>query len=220
MTARTALVGTLAICAMVALGCAPRLQVKSSTGKAAKICDEKLSAYSYKLQREVARNPNNEEAWELLVATYWTLGELPAVYESLDAMSSQFPERHTELTRAEDQYRELEEKYSLSFEKCTDRDVYVERYERAVNWVEATAEATVDETHVFLEISTVPTGAHIIVSDRYLGNSPIRTTVEPGQDVTIQAMLQGHDDIVKVINGRDLKGGVVENVVLKFVKQE
>ena len=214
-------VGLLAsVLILTSAGCTPRLKVKSSTGKAAKICEVELRSYTYKLQREVARNPDNESAWELLVSTYWTLGEFPALYEGLESMMSQFPERYTQLSRAKDQYKELEEKYSIDFEGCVDRDVFFERYEAAINWEPDDPLPPPGRDLVFLEVSTVPSGAHIIVSDRYLGNSPVRTTVDPGQDITIQAMMQGYKDIVKVVNGRDLVAGKVKNVVLKFVNEE
>jgi len=212
------LVGLLASVLIVGQGCRPKVKIQASD-KVPKICESELRPYTYKLQRQVALNPDNEPAWTALSSVYWALGELSEVDATIEAMMSQFPHLHTRLSREKEQLEELNKDYNLEFEGCMDRAVFFEMYENAVNWAQDESAPPPGDL-VFLEVSTVPTGAHIIVSDQYLGNSPVRTTVEPGQDITIQAMMQGYEDLVKVVSGEDLVAGRVKSVVLRLVEKE
>lgn len=61
------------------------------------------------------------------------------------------------------------------------------------------------EGKIALQINTVPSGADVIVDDRYLGQSPLITYVSRRQNHVIQISKPGHRDLIKMIDAQQLR---------------
>jgi hypothetical protein len=68
-----------------------------------------------------------------------------------------------------------------------------------------------------LQINTSPSGADIILDDRYLGQSPLKVTVTANQSHVLQISRAGHQEVVKVIDAKELQG---QNLLQYLIKLE
>ncbi|MDZ7292892.1 MAG: PEGA domain-containing protein [candidate division KSB1 bacterium] len=67
-----------------------------------------------------------------------------------------------------------------------------------------------------LQINTTPSGADITVDDRYLGQSPLKVTVTANQNHVVQVAKPGHQEVVKVIDAKELRGQKTLQLLLKL----
>jgi len=67
-----------------------------------------------------------------------------------------------------------------------------------------------------LQINTTPSGADITVDDRYLGQSPLKVTVTAGQNHVVQISRAGHQEVMKVIDARELRGQSMLQLLVKL----
>jgi hypothetical protein len=68
-----------------------------------------------------------------------------------------------------------------------------------------------------LQINTSPSGADVIIDDRYLGQSPLKVTVTADQNHVVQISRAGHQEVVKVIDAKELRG---QNLLQYLIKLE
>jgi hypothetical protein len=73
-----------------------------------------------------------------------------------------------------------------------------------------------DQT-LMLQINTTPSGADIIIDDRYVGQSPLKVAVTANQNHVVQISRPGHQEIMKVIDAKELRG---QNMLQLLVKLE
>ena len=50
---------------------------------------------------------------------------------------------------------------------------------------------------VVLQINTAPTGADVIVDDKYIGQTPLRVQIDRDNDHILQLSLKGYEDVIK-----------------------
>ena len=62
--------------------------------------------------------------------------------------------------------------------------------------------------------------AEVIVDDKYLGQSPLVTYVDRGEDHVIQLSKEGYAGIIKLIDHRELEGQKVYFLVERFEAQK
>jgi hypothetical protein len=67
-----------------------------------------------------------------------------------------------------------------------------------------------------LQINTSPAGADVIVDDRYLGQSPVKITIDKNQNHVIQISHQGFREVVKILNAADLQNESLIQMVIKL----
>lgn len=67
-----------------------------------------------------------------------------------------------------------------------------------------------------LQINTTPSGADVTVDDRYLGQSPLKVTVTADQNHVVQISRTGYDDVVKLIDAKDLRGQTMLQLLMKL----
>ena len=73
---------------------------------------------------------------------------------------------------------------------------------------------------IALQINTSPSNAEIIVNDKYLGNSPLVTYVERGQNHVVQISKAGYATRIKVIDQRELEGQKPYLLIEKLEEQK
>jgi hypothetical protein len=73
---------------------------------------------------------------------------------------------------------------------------------------------------IAIQINTTPSHAEVIVDDKYLGQSPLVTYVDRGQNHVIQLSKEGYAGIIKLIDHRELEGQKVYFLIEKFEAQE
>jgi hypothetical protein len=69
---------------------------------------------------------------------------------------------------------------------------------------------------VTLQINTTPSGADVTVDDRYLGQSPLKVAVTANQNHVVQLSRAGHQEVVKVIDARELRSEQVLQLLVKL----
>lgn len=77
-----------------------------------------------------------------------------------------------------------------------------------------------DETRsgmLTLQINTTPSGADVIIDDRYVGQSPLKVAVTANQNHVVQIARAGHQEIMKVLDAKELRG---QSMVQLLVKME
>lgn len=77
-----------------------------------------------------------------------------------------------------------------------------------------------DETRISmltLQINTTPSGADVIIDDRYVGQSPLKVAVTANQNHVVQISRPGHVEIMKVLDAKELRG---QSQVQLLVKME
>lgn len=72
------------------------------------------------------------------------------------------------------------------------------------------------ENFVLLQINTSPTGANVIVDDRFCGQTPIRVSVIANQNHVIQLARPGYQEIVRIVDVNDLQGQSLVQLVFKL----
>lgn len=68
-----------------------------------------------------------------------------------------------------------------------------------------------------LQINTTPSGADVIIDDRYVGQSPLKVAVTANQNHVVQISRPGHVEIMKVLDAKELRG---QSQVQLLVKME
>jgi len=68
-----------------------------------------------------------------------------------------------------------------------------------------------------LQINTTPSGADVIIDDRYVGQSPLKVAVTSNQNHVVQISRAGHVEVLKVIDAKELRG---QSMVQLLVKME
>ena len=68
-----------------------------------------------------------------------------------------------------------------------------------------------------LQINTTPSGADVIIDDRYVGQSPLKVAVTANQNHVVQIARAGHQEIMKVLDAKELRG---QSMVQLLVKME
>lgn len=68
-----------------------------------------------------------------------------------------------------------------------------------------------------LQINTTPSGADVIIDDRYVGQSPLKVAVTANQNHVVQISRAGHVEVMKVIDAKELRG---QSQVQLLVKME
>jgi len=68
-----------------------------------------------------------------------------------------------------------------------------------------------------LQINTTPSGADVIIDDRYVGQSPLKVAVTSNQNHVVQISRAGHVEVMKVIDAKELRG---QSMVQLLVKME
>jgi hypothetical protein len=69
---------------------------------------------------------------------------------------------------------------------------------------------------ITLQINTTPSGADVTVDDRYLGQSPLKVTVTANQNHVVQIARAGHQEVVKVIDAREMRSEQVLQLLVKL----
>jgi hypothetical protein len=67
-----------------------------------------------------------------------------------------------------------------------------------------------------LQINTTPSGADVTVDDRYLGQSPLKVTVTADQNHVVQISRAGYQEVVKLIDAKDLRGQTMLQLLMKL----
>ncbi|MDZ7360015.1 MAG: PEGA domain-containing protein [candidate division KSB1 bacterium] len=67
-----------------------------------------------------------------------------------------------------------------------------------------------------LQINTTPSGADVIVDDRFMGQSPLKVTVTADQNHVVQISRPGHHEVVKVIDAKELRGQSMLQLLVKL----
>jgi hypothetical protein len=73
-----------------------------------------------------------------------------------------------------------------------------------------------DDKKVILQINTIPENAQVIINDRFIGNSPMRTRVNPKWDQVIQITHEGYRAAIKVLDRTTFEGVDVYPVIIKL----
>lgn len=76
--------------------------------------------------------------------------------------------------------------------------------------------APVPEELTVLQINTSPTGADVIVDDRFYGQSPLKIAVTKDQNHVIQIARKGYSEVVKVLDASDLQRETLVQLLLKL----
>ncbi len=67
-----------------------------------------------------------------------------------------------------------------------------------------------------LQINTSPTGADVIVDDRFYGQSPIKIAVTKDQNHVIQIARKGYNEVVKILDATDLQRETLVQLLMKL----
>jgi hypothetical protein len=67
-----------------------------------------------------------------------------------------------------------------------------------------------------LQINTTPSGADIIIDDRYVGQSPLKVAVTANQNHVVQISRTGHLEVMKVIDAKELRGQTQLQLLVKL----
>jgi len=81
-------------------------------------------------------------------------------------------------------------------------------------------EPPVPDTFVMLQINTSPSGADVIVDDRYYGQSPVKVAVEKGQSHVVQVSRPGHQEIIKMLDANELRDQSLVQLLIKLEADE
>lgn len=92
----------------------------------------------------------------------------------------------------------------------------VERTPQPVPEMQQPIIAPVPEELTVLQINTSPSGADVIVDDRFYGQSPIKIAVPKAQNHVIQIARKGYSEIVKVLDASDLQHETLVQLLLKL----
>ncbi len=71
-----------------------------------------------------------------------------------------------------------------------------------------------------LQINTSPSGADVIVDDRFYGQSPIKIAVTKDQNHVIQIARKGYSEVVKVLDASDLQRETLVQLLMKLEPTE
>jgi hypothetical protein len=95
-----------------------------------------------------------------------------------------------------------------------------ERLQRALRWrlpaPERQEPLPAPGQTLTLQINTTPSGADVTVNDRYLGQSPLKVTVTADQNHVVQISRVGYQDVVKMIDAKDLRGQTMLQLLMKL----
>jgi hypothetical protein len=92
-----------------------------------------------------------------------------------------------------------------------------ERLRRALRWRRPVPEPpTVPGQTLTLQINTTPSGADVTVDDRYVGQSPLKVTVTADQNHVVQISRAGYQEVVKLIDAKDLSGQTMLQLLMKL----
>lgn len=95
-----------------------------------------------------------------------------------------------------------------------------ERLRRALRWRRPVPEPQeplpVPGQTLTLQINTTPSGADVTVDDRYLGQSPLKVTVTADQNHVVQISRAGYQEVVKLIDAKDLRGQTMLQLLMKL----
>ena len=72
------------------------------------------------------------------------------------------------------------------------------------------------EKTLILQINTTPSGADVIIDDRYVGQSPLKAAVTANQNHVVQISRAGHLEVLKVINAQELRGQDMLQLLVKL----
>ncbi len=67
-----------------------------------------------------------------------------------------------------------------------------------------------------LQINTSPSGADVIVDDRFYGQSPIKIAVSKDQNHVIQIARKGYNEVVKILDATDLQRETLVQLLMKL----
>jgi hypothetical protein len=67
-----------------------------------------------------------------------------------------------------------------------------------------------------LQINTTPSGADVIIDDRYVGQSPLKVAVTANQNHVVQISRAGHQEVMKVIDAKELRGQDMLQLLVKL----
>ncbi len=67
-----------------------------------------------------------------------------------------------------------------------------------------------------LQINTSPSGADVIVDDRFYGQSPIKIAVTKDQNHVIQISRKGYSEVIKVLDATDLQHEALVQLLMKL----
>lgn len=75
-----------------------------------------------------------------------------------------------------------------------------------------------DETRgmLTLQINTTPSGADVIIDDRYVGQSPLKVAVTSNQNHVVQISRTGHVEVMKVLDAKELRGQSMVQLLVKL----
>jgi hypothetical protein len=92
-----------------------------------------------------------------------------------------------------------------------------ERLRRALRWRRPDPEPpTIPGQTLTLQINTTPSGADVTVDDRYVGQSPLKVTVTADQNHVVQISRAGYQEVVKLIDAKDLRGQTMLQLLMKL----
>lgn len=69
---------------------------------------------------------------------------------------------------------------------------------------------------VTLQINTAPSGADVIVDDRYVGQSPLKVRVTADQNHVLQISRSGHEEVMKVLDVKELQDQTLVQYLIKL----
>ncbi|MCG3155329.1 MAG: hypothetical protein DKINENOH_01935 [bacterium] len=69
---------------------------------------------------------------------------------------------------------------------------------------------------VTLQINTSPSGAEVIVDDRYCGQSPVKITLTSAQNHIVQISRPGFREVVKILNAAELREQPLVQLLIKM----
>lgn len=73
---------------------------------------------------------------------------------------------------------------------------------------------------VTLQINTSPSGADVIIDDRYYGQSPVKIAVSSGQNHIVQISRSGYAEVVKILNAAELREQPLMQLLIKLEPAE
>lgn len=73
---------------------------------------------------------------------------------------------------------------------------------------------------VTLQINTSPSGADVIIDDRYYGQSPVKIAVSSGQNHIVQISRAGYAEVVKILNAAELREQPLMQLLIKLEPAE
>jgi len=72
------------------------------------------------------------------------------------------------------------------------------------------------EEFIILQINTFPPGSDVIVDDRYVGQTPLKITVDRGSSHIVQISRKGYQGIMKFLDHREFSGQKILHLMFKL----